>query len=105
MKKLVTIIIISSLLVAGIASACPGGPDSKVERMMERMANKLKMSSEQEAQFREIMLAHMKEVKAYHEQRRVDLASKLSEVLSVEQLAEFEEISEHRFHRKKGHEI
>lgn len=99
MKKIASVLLISGILATGIASACPGG---KGEKMVDRMVNRLELSSEQETQFREIMTANIDQMKSFHEQRRTDTLNQLSNVLDTQQLAEFEEMTERRFRHKKG---
>ena len=95
MKKIIPCLLVASVLVAGSASvsADHGG-------RMERMAEKLELTSEQEAQFREIMQTKREKKKSFFKELRADTHAQLKEVLTEEQLAEFEEMSKHQCPRK-----
>lgn len=99
MKKLIPSLVIASVLGLGAAtaSACPGG---KGGPNFERISEKLELTAEQEAQFREIMEAKREKMKSYFQEQRAETLNQLSTVLTDEQLAEFEEMSERRFRHK-----
>ena len=98
MKKLIPSLVVASVLALGAAtaSACPGDKGGRMDRVVE----KLELTTEQEAQFREIMEARRDEMKSYHEEQRANTLDQLSNVLTDEQLAEFEEMTERRFRHK-----
>lgn len=99
MKKILSISLIALMLAAGVASAespCKHGKG----KHMERMTEKLELTADQETQFREIMQAKREKMKSYHEEQRAETLSQLSTVLTDEQLAEFEEMSQRRHERK-----
>ena len=102
MKKAASALLLTGLLATGIASACPGG---KGEHGLNRMVDRLELTSKQETQFREIMTTSFEQMKSYHEQQRAETLKQLGSVLSAEQLTEFEEITERRFHHKQGRGI
>lgn len=91
MKKVIPCLLVATVLVAGSVSvsADHGGH-------MERMTEKLELTSEQEAQFREIMQTKREKKKSFFKELRADTHAQLKEVLTEEQLAEFEEMSKHR---------
>ncbi len=95
MKKVIPCLLVATVLVAGTASvsADHGGH-------MDSMAEKLELTSEQEAQFREIMQTKREKKKSFFKELRADTHAQLEEVLTEEQLAEFEEMSKHRCPRK-----
>ncbi|CAH1205307.1 Zinc resistance-associated protein [Candidatus Nitrotoga sp. BS] len=100
MRKLIPSLLIASVLGLGAASAlaCPDGDGGS---HFDRMTKKLELTTEQEAQFRGIMKAKHESMKSYHEEQRAKTLSQLSTVLTKEQLAKFEEMSERRSHHKE----
>lgn len=95
MKKVIPGLLVATVLVAGSVSvsADHGGH-------MDRMAEKLELTSEQEAQFQEIMQTKREKKKSFFKELRADTHAQLKEVLTEEQLAEFEEMSKYRCPRK-----
>ena len=95
MKKVIPGLLAATVLVAGSVSvhADHGGH-------MDRMAEKLELTSEQEAQFQEIMQTKREKKKSFFKELRADTHAQLKEVLTEEQLAEFEEMSKYRCPRK-----
>lgn len=95
MKKVIPCLLAATVLVAGSVSvsADHGGH-------MDRMAEKLELTSEQEAQFQEIMQTKREKKKSFFKELRADTHAQLKEVLTEEQLAEFEEMSKYRCPRK-----
>ncbi len=57
-----------------------------------RMAQELNLTTEQQEQVRDIMIEHREEAQIIREQHRKELESKLSTVLSAEQLDIFKEM-------------
>lgn len=68
--------------------------------MMDKVVEKLELTTDQESQFREIMEAKHANMKKYREALRAETLDKLKTVLTEEQLAKYEEISAHRRHHK-----
>lgn len=98
MKKLIPCLLVAAVLAAGSVSvsADHGGHGGH----MDRMAEKLELTSEQEAQFQEIMQTKREKKKSFFKELRADTHAQLKEVLTEEQLAEFEEMSKYRCPRK-----
>lgn len=94
MKKLILSLLIAIVLGAGAASvsAGHGGHGGHMDRVVE----KLQLTTEQETQFREIMKAKREQMKSFHQMQRAKAHAQLKEILTDEQLAEFEEMSKHR---------
>lgn len=95
MKKIISRLLVATVLVAGSASV-----SADHRGYMERMAEKLELTSEQEAQFREIMQTKREKKKSFFKELRADTHAQIKEVLTEEQLAEFEEMSKHQCPRK-----
>ena len=100
MKKLIPTLLIISVLGLGAASVSArqggeGGPHC------DRISKKLELTTEQETQFRGIMKAKHESMKSYREEQRAKTLSQLSTVLTEEQLAKYEEMSERRFRHKE----
>lgn len=99
MNKLLSTGLIALVLAVSATSAlaCPGG---KGERKIDKAVEKLELSTEQESQFREIMEAKHANMKSHRETQRAETLNQLKTVLTAEQLAEFEEMSQRRHDRK-----
>ncbi len=95
MNKLILGFLVAAVLGVGSASVSAGHGGH-----MDRMAEKLELTSEQEAQFREIMQTKREKKKSFFKELRADTHTQLKEVLTDEQLAEFEEMSKHQCPRK-----
>ena len=97
MNKLFTGLLIATVLgvSAATASACPSG-------RIDQVVAKLELTTEQETKFREIMQAKRESMKSYREAQRAETLNQLKNVLTEEQLAEFEEMIERRFRHRKG---
>tara|TARA_R110002074_G_scaffold19238_1_gene61478 strand:- start:453 stop:761 length:309 start_codon:yes stop_codon:yes gene_type:complete len=101
MNRLIPGLFLAAILGVGAtnASACPSG--GKGDRV-DRVAEKLELTTEQETRFREIMQAKRANMKIYHETQRTDTLNQLSGVLTADQLAKFEKMAERKSHHKKG---
>ena len=95
MKKVISSLLVATALVAGSASVSAGHGGH-----MESVIEQLGLTAEQETQFREIMQTKREKKKSFFKELRADTHAQLKEVLTDEQLAEFEEMSKHQCPRK-----
>ena len=103
MKKLIPSLLVATVLGVGAVatvSACPG--DGKQGKRLDRAVERLELTADQEAQFREVMLDMREDMKEYFQAQRDETIAELSTFLTEDQLAEFEEMSERRFGGKKN---
>ena len=94
MNKLILSLLVAMVLGTGAASVSAGHGEHGGH--MDRAVEKLQLTTEQEAQFREIMKAKREQMKSFHQAQRATVLGQLKEILTDEQLAEFEEMSKHR---------
>ncbi len=79
MKKLILSLLIAIVLGAGAASVSAGHGGH-----MDRVVEKLQLTTEQEAQFREIMKARREQMKSFHQAQRAKAHAQLKEILTDE---------------------
>ena len=67
------------------------------------MIDKLELTEEQAAQFRDVMQENRKELLAFRETQREETLSQLETFMSAEQLQKFQEMREHKANHHKKH--
>ena len=100
MNKTVASVLVATVLGFGAVSAfaCPGDKGGRMDRVIE----KLDLNAEQADQFRAVMETKRESMKSYHEAQRTETLNQLQGILTDDQLQQFEEMTERRFHHRKG---
>ena len=96
MKKTIFAVALIALMSTSVVMACPGG------KYIDRMIDKLELSSEQEAEVRDIMEIRFEEMLDFRAEQKEKTREQLSEILTAEQFAELEELMQRRHKKHRG---